>query len=173
MLGAMREIFRQAELPWVPGMCPPGWNAPAPLLHALADAGLQFVASARDVLTPVEAHAVNRMSGLPGVSIVYPEFLLDGRLLHLPANFNPTCSIDRAAAIIDCGGLLSIKAHAVKQAFGFTAYDGLDDIYANFLDVLLSRLEDRYGESLWWTSMGEIAGRLCQAAQPRAAAGER
>jgi uncharacterized protein DUF2334 len=157
MLAQMVGIFQQAGLPFVPGMCPPGWNAPLPLLHALADTGMTFVASARDIFTPIARTAVTNMSGLKGVSLIYPERVLDGRLIHLPANFNPTRTFERATAILDCAGLLSIKAHAVKQVMGFTAYDGLDEIYANYLDLLLSRLEDRYGDSLWWTSMGEIA----------------
>jgi uncharacterized protein DUF2334 len=160
MLAEMVEIFTRAGLPFVPGMCPPGWNAPEPLLQALAGAGMTFVASARDIFTPISPTAVTNMSGLKGLSLIYPERLLDGRLIHVPANFNPTCTLERATSIIECGGVLSIKAHAVKQAMGIAAYDGLDEIYTIYLDVLLYTLEDRYGDGLWWTSMGEIAQQV-------------
>jgi hypothetical protein len=29
-------------------------------------------------------------------------------------------------------------------------------VYCNFLDLLFERLDRDYGESLWWTTMGEI-----------------
>jgi hypothetical protein len=54
-------------------------------------------------------------------------------------------------------GLLAIKAHIVKNACGHIALDGLDELYRNYLDLVFSELERRYGESLWWTSMAEIA----------------
>ncbi len=54
---------------------------------------------------------------------------------------------------------MAIKAHAVKKVFGYISDDGLDINYRNFLDMLLTVLEDRYGDSLFWTSMGDIAAR--------------
>jgi hypothetical protein len=159
-LAELLEIFDRAGLTHVPGMCPPGWDAPPGLLDALGEAGLRWLASARDIFTPIAPGARTNMSGMKGVSLLHPEWIAGGRLLHFPANFNATCTPDRATAIVDCGGLLSIKAHAVKAALGFVAYDGLDEIYANYLDLLLSRLEDRYGDDLWWTSMGEIGEQV-------------
>jgi hypothetical protein len=159
---AVREligIFERAGLDCVPGMCPPGWSAPPALLDALHEAGVTWIAASRDIFTPISPDAKSNMSGFTGVSLLHPQRIDDGRFLHFPANFNPTCPIERATSIIECGGLLSIKAHAVKSALGFVAYDGLDEIYANYLDVLLTTLGDRYGDDLWWTSMGEIAER--------------
>ena len=62
---------------------------------------------------------------------------------------------DPAAA--ELNGLLAIKAHIVKNACGHIALDGMDELYRNYLDLMLSELERRYGDSLWWTSMAEIA----------------
>jgi len=54
------------------------------------------------------------MSGLKGVSLIYPELICGGQLLHLTSNFQATSPVDRAVAIIKNGGLLAIKAHAMK-----------------------------------------------------------
>jgi hypothetical protein len=151
------RLFEEAGLPYVKGMTPPGWNAPPGLIEAMAHLGFDFLASARDIKTPVSAGATCNMSGLKGVSMVRPEWIAGGRLLHVPANFQATSPIERAVELIECGGLVSIKAHIVKSAHGHVALDGVDALYMNYLDVLLSRLEDRYGDTLWWTTMGELA----------------
>lgn len=158
---AMR-IFREAGLRFVPGLCPPGWDAPPALCEAMTELNLRFLASARDIFTPISVDAKSQMSGMKGVSLVYPQMVHGGRLLHIPANFHSTCPIDRARAILECGGLLSIKAHIVKSAFGHVSWDGLDELYVNYLDLLLAALDDEYGESLWWTSMNEIAQQVWQ-----------
>jgi hypothetical protein len=126
----------------------------------MAALDLEFLASARDVRTAVSRNARAEMSGMPGMSLLYPQLVQGGRLVHLTSNFAANNPIDRAIEIVELGGLLAIKAHAVKQAFGFTAVDGLDEHYSNYLDVVLSFLEDRYGEELWWTSMDEITKRV-------------
>lgn len=151
------RLFEEAGLPYVKGMTPPGWNAPLGLIEAMAQLGFDFLASARDIRTPVSANSVCNMSGLKGVSMLRPEWIAGGRLLHIPANFQATSSIERAHQIVECAGLVSIKAHIVKSAHGHIALDGVDALYMNYLDVLLSRLEDRYGDGLWWTTMGELA----------------
>ncbi len=150
-------LFDEARLPYAKGMTPPGWNAPPGLIEAMARLDFDFLASARDIKTAVSADAKTNMSGLKGVSMVRPEWIAGGRLLHLPSNFQATSPIERAVELIEVGGLVSIKAHIIKTAHGHVALDGVDALYMNYLDVLLSRLEDRYGDSLWWTSMGEIA----------------
>jgi hypothetical protein len=162
-------VFRRAGLEFVPGLCPPAWNAPPNLLEAMATLGLKFVASSRDVYTAVSQGARTAMSGMRGMSLLYPQLVQDGRLVHLTSNFAPNNPIDRAVEIIELGGLLAIKAHAVKHAFGFTAVDGLDEHYANYLDVVLSSLEDRYGDQLWWTSMDEVTRRVLADAELRRA----
>lgn len=153
------SIFKKAGIDHAPGICPPGWNAPDALLEAMTDTGLFFIASARDLFTPVSAEAVTNMHGMTGVSLIYPQWVHMGRLLHIPSNFSCSNSLDRAVEIIENGGLLAIKAHAVKKVFEYVSDDGLDLAYRNFIDMLLSFLEDRYGDSLCWTSMGEIASR--------------
>ena len=158
--GILREsmgLFEEAKLPYVKGMTPPGWNAPPGLVEAMARLEFDFLASARDIRTPITTEARATMSGLQGVSLLRPEWIAGGRLLHLPSNFQATSPIERAVEIVEVGGLVSIKAHIVKSAHGHVALDGVDALYMNYLDVLLSHLEDRFGESLWWTSMGEIA----------------
>jgi hypothetical protein len=122
----------------------------------MIDSGLSFVASARDVLTPISRDAVTNMSGMRGVSLIYPQWIHNNRLVHISSNFHSTSPIDRAIAIIENEGLLAIKAHIVKEAFGHISCDGLDEIYRNYLDLLFTILEDRYGDSLYWTSMGNL-----------------
>lgn len=161
-------IFSGAGLPPPRGMTPPGWNAPPALLSAMRRTGFAYVASARDIKTEVRPDALAAMSGLTGVSLLYPERLPSG-LWHLTTNFQATTTWERAKAIIEAGGLLVIKAHIIKNAMGHVALDGLDAQYASFLDLLFERLESEYGRRLWWTSMGEVARHL--SAEPLERAG--
>jgi uncharacterized protein DUF2334 len=151
------QIFHSAGLELALGFCPPGWNLPPRLLMALEDLGFGYVTAARDIQTPIGPNATNAMSGLRGVSIVGPERIGRGKIVHLPVNFQATSPRERAYALIEGGGLLSIKAHAFKHEGGHTMVDGLDDAYCSYLDALFRDLELRYGDSLWWASMSEIA----------------
>ncbi|MEA2163544.1 MAG: hypothetical protein QOK37_1671 [Thermoanaerobaculia bacterium] len=156
ILSESMGIFDDAHVPLVPGMSPPGWDAPQPLLEAMVDTGLTFIASARDLETRVTSNAVTNGSGLRGVSLIRPERIEPG-LWHFPTNFQATSPIDRALAILDAGGLLSIKAHLLAQSGSYRALDGLTPEYRDYLHRILSTIEDRFGDGLWWTSMGEIA----------------
>jgi len=160
MLREMLAIFDEAGLNYARGMNPPGWDVPQNLARAMVECGLIFVSSARDIRTPILAEAITDMSGLKGVSLLYPQFIQDGKLIHFTSNFQATTPIERAIEIIEHGGLLAIKAHIVKSALGHVALDGIDALYCNYLDLLFKQLEQRYGESLWWTTMGEIAERV-------------
>lgn len=162
ILRAAIAIFERAGLPYVRGICPPGWDLTPQLAEASIAEGFEFVASARDIITPISTSAVTAMSGIRGVSLIYPEPVYEDRLLHFAINFQATSDIGRALEIIDYGGLLNVKAHIVKNAMGHVALDGMDALYRNYLDVLFTELERRYADSLWWTSMGEIAGRYAQ-----------
>lgn len=166
ILQEMISIFDKANLDFVPGICPPGWNAPSPLLDAMIDVGLSFLASARDVITPISKEAVTNMSGMRGVSLIYPQWIHNKRLVHISSNFHATSPIDRAITIIENGGLLAIKAHIVKNALGYISHDGLDEVYRNYLDLLFTILEDRYGDSLWWISMGSLSTRVLENKKP-------
>jgi hypothetical protein len=154
------EILQAAGLNPVPGMTPPGWEAPPNLLAAMAQVGLRFVASARDIKVDVTPAAVASMSGLPGVSLTRPQILTDSQLIHFTTNFQATSPIERARQILDNGGLLAIKGHIVKNARGYVMLDGIDGVYSNFLDLLFSAIERERGESVWWTSMGQITERV-------------
>lgn len=160
MLHETMDIFRRANLPFAAGMSPPGWDLPAALAEAMAEVGLTFVASARDIRTAVTPDATTAMSGIRGASLLFPELIQGNRLVHMTSNFQATSPIDRALDIVAAGGLLAIKAHIVKSAFGHVHLDGLDDLYANYLDGIFGELRRRCGESLWWTSMGEVARRI-------------
>lgn len=158
MLLAGRKIFSRAALNHVNGFSPPGWNLPPALITALEDCGYSFVTSARDIRTKIAPNATNSMSGLRDVSIVYPHIIgSNGTLVHVPTNFQATSSLDRAREIVECGGVLSVKAHIFKHAGGFTMRDGLDEDYYAYLDKLFSDLGNRYGDSLWWPSMEDVA----------------
>jgi len=159
MLRDAVAIFTDAGLDYVPGMTPPGWELSENLARAMIDVGLQFVASARDIRTPVSPRALAEMSGLRNVSLIYPQFICGSSLVHLTTNFQATSPIDRAFEIVECGGLIAVKAHSLKHVPGHTALDGLDELYRNYLDVVFTKLAETYGATLWWTSMSEIAAR--------------
>lgn len=157
MVAEMIAIFHEAGLPFSLGMCPPSWHFTEELGAAMASHGLKFIASSRDIRTPVGPNAVTAMSGVRGASLIYPERIYGEQLLHFTSNFQATSPLDRAMDIIENGGLLAIKAHIIKNCCGHIALDGMDELYRNYLDALLFELEQRYGDSLWWTSMAEIA----------------
>lgn len=159
MLAKALEIFAQVQLPRPTGMCPPGWSLSDDLAEAMIAVGLQFVASARDIRMPIARDAVNTMSGRPGVSLIYPQWIMQHRLLHFATNFQATSTYDRAEQIIELNGLVAIKAHIIKKACGHVALDGMDKAYRDYLHQLFCRLEDRFAESLWWTSMAQINSR--------------
>ncbi|UVO25330.1 hypothetical protein [Bradyrhizobium arachidis] len=161
-LAQIFEIFHGAGLPFVPGMSPPGWHVGPELATAMREAGLTFVGSSRDLVSPVHRGAISNMSGLTGTSLIEPQWVYGG-LLNFTTNYQATSTIDRAKAIVDNGGLLAIKAHVIKKAGSHVALDGLDEEYCDHLHVLFDYLET-VGADLWWTSMGEIAAR-CVAAQ--------
>jgi hypothetical protein len=140
-------------------MCPPGWNAPRSLLDALKAKGFRYVASARDLVTAISPGALTDMSGIKGASLVYPQMIEPG-LVHFTTNFQATSHIERAKEILDIGGLLKVKAHMVKYAFGGVSLDGLDQVYTNYLDMVFREIEESYGKRAWWASMGEIADRV-------------
>lgn len=158
-------IFRSAGIPISMGMTPPGWNAPSTLLAAMARLKFAYVASARDVHSPVAPRATAQMSGIRGVSLIYPELLLDGSLVHLATNFQATSEVDRARQIIELGGVVAIKGHIVKRGLGHIALDGIDQLYRNYLDLLFRVLHAEYGASLWWCSMGDIAAQINRVAR--------
>jgi predicted deacetylase len=169
-------IFEAAGLRHVPGFQAPAWNAPSALCEALRQEGFRFLCSARDLRTTVNPEARTVMSGLTGASLIAPTWITPWRagartavdseadvpsderaVVHITTNFQATSSIERALSIIDAGGLLSIKAHIFKYGGGHTMADGLDDAYINYLDRVLRELDCRYGESLWWTSLAQVA----------------
>jgi hypothetical protein len=151
------DLFRAARLPFSPGLQPPGWDMSPALVEACQDVGLRWVCSARDVRSEPSDTTVTAMSGLNGASLIHPTALNGGRLIHLTSNFQATSRVERALAILDHGGVLSIKAHIVKAAMGHVALDGVDDAYCNYLDLLFSELERRYGDRLLWTTAGKVA----------------
>lgn len=160
ILREMISIFDKSGIQYVKGICPPGWNAPDNLLNQLIEHDIKFVASARDIFTDISKDAVTNMSGMKDVPLLYPALIKDNRLVHIPSNFQATSKFERATQIIENSGLLSIKAHIIKSAFGHVALDGVDQTYMNYLDVLLTSLEQEYGDDLWWTSMGEITDHI-------------
>jgi hypothetical protein len=123
-------IFNAAGLRFTRGYVPPAWNAP-----------------------PARA----AMSGLTGVSLIYPELLTGSELVHLTCNFQATSPPERAMEILRLGGVLHVKAHIFKAGGGHVMLDGLDELYANYLDALFGALENEFGSRLWWTTLSEVA----------------
>jgi hypothetical protein len=175
VLERARAIFAAAGLRHVEGFAPPAWNAPPALCGALTDADFAFVSSARDLETPVWRGARTAGSGLRGAFLIQPTLIgcephdeqgggsANGvGLVHFTTNFQATSPIKRAFAIVESGGMLAIKAHIFKTGGGVTMLDGLDAEYSAYLEWLWQELDDRYGDSLWWTSFAEVADR-CRA----------
>ncbi len=160
MIVEARRIMAAADLPIVDGLTPPRVDGAAGAAPAMAELDMLFISSARDLDTPIAPGAMARGSGLRDVSLIMPQFLPSGRLVHITTNFQATSSIERAMAILDCGGLLGIKAHLLKRLGSAVALDGLDASYVEYLDRLCARIEDRYGDRVWWTTMNEIAARM-------------
>jgi len=151
------DIFAAAGLDQARGMTPPSWNAPPALLDAMEAVGLVYVASACDLGTPVDLTAENHGSGMRGVPAFEPVELPGRRMVHIPTNYRATSAWDRAAAILEAGGLLSVKAHIVKNALGIVALDGLDEAYAAQLIDLFGRITREFGDSVWWGTMSDVA----------------
>jgi hypothetical protein len=154
------EIFSAAKLRFVRGYVPPAWNAPPALIAALGRLDFRFITSARDLRTPIAPAAVTAMSGLAGMSLIHPQTLGNQQLVHLPCNFQATSDIERAIAILQCGGLLHVKAHIFKTDGRHVMADGLDELYCNYLDLLFQVLERRFGAQLWWAHLSEVAARF-------------
>jgi uncharacterized protein DUF2334 len=151
------DIMQAAGIRWARGFVPPAWEAPPALIRALGRLDFHFLSSARDLATKIVPDAVTSMSGLKGVSLIYPQIV--GSLVHITCNFQATSPYGRALEIVEAGGVLHIKAHVFKSAGGHVMLDGLDDPYCNYLDLLFSMLERQYGERLWWAHLSEIAAR--------------
>jgi hypothetical protein len=162
ILSEAMRIFADAGLPVPRGMTPPSWNAPPALLDAMEAVGLSYVASACDLRTDVALDALNRGGGLRTVPAFLPVILPDRKLVHIPTNYRATSTWDRAAAILDAGGLLSVKAHIIKDGLGVIALDGLDQAYAEHLIELFDRITVEFGDSVWWGTMNDVAEALVQ-----------
>lgn len=157
ILTAAQRLFARAELPAATGLQPPAWNTPDALIQACDRLGLEYIAGARDVITPITADARTAMSGPQGMPLLQPALFPGTNVVHLAANFQATSSPDRAMSILKAGGLLCIKGHIVKQVGTYVALDALGDLYANYLDVLISQITDRFGDDVWFATVGEIA----------------
>jgi hypothetical protein len=159
MLAEAMRIFDESGLRYVRGLQPPGWDCGPALQQACRDVGIEWVASARDIQTPVSNHAKTAMSGLSGVSMLFPERIAPN-LVHISTNFQASSSPERAFDILDSGGILSIKAHITKNVPGHTHLDGVDELYMNYLDRLFDDIKQRYGEAIDWTTLGRLANSL-------------
>ena len=159
MLAEALQIFDESGLRYVRGLQPPGWACSLALQQACQDVGMEWVVSARDILTPISKGAKTNMSGLAGVSLLFPERIAEG-LLHVSTNFQATSTPERAFEILDAGGVLSIKAHITKNVPGHVHLDGVDQLYINYLDRLFGDIEQRYGDTIEWTTLGRLGTSL-------------
>lgn len=159
MLNEAIRIFEQSGLRHVRGLQPPGWDCGPALQHACVDVGIKWVASARDIKTQVSKEARTAMSGLRGVSMLFPQRIVPN-LLHISTNFQATSTPERAFDILDAGGVLSIKAHISKTVREHVHLDGVDDLYMNYLDRLFDDIEQRYGDAVDWTTFDRLTASL-------------
>jgi hypothetical protein len=163
MLAEGLRIFEQAGLRFVRGLQPPGWDCQVALQEACRDVGIGWVTSARDIMTAVAKDAKTAMSGMNGVSLLFPERIAP-KLLHFCTNFQATSVAERAFEILDAGGVLSIKAHIAKNVPGHLHLDGVDELYMNYLDRLFFEIEQRYAEAIEWTTLNQLATPLSASA---------
>ena len=154
----IREIFQRADLPYVPGICPPTWTATDTLIEALDRFGNEFVASSRDIFTAVASDAQCNMSGLRGTPLIHACRV--GNQVHFATNFQGTSPYERAFEVLEAGGILAIKSHIIKYAFGHISLDALDRVYCNYLDLMFREVKKRFGDTIWWASMAEINRRI-------------
>lgn len=91
------------------------------------------------------------------MSLIYPEEINERGLLHFTSNFQATSPMERALRVVEAGGCLHIKGHIVKNALGHVALDGVDRLYMNYIDAVCSELAQRYGDAIWWTTLGSVA----------------
>jgi hypothetical protein len=154
------DIFTAAKLRHVRGYVPPAWNAPPALIAALGRLDFRFISSARDLRTPISTMAVTGGNGLQDVSLIHPQTVGARQLVHLSCNFQATSSIERAVQILESGGVLHVKAHIFKTDGRHVMADGLDELYCNYLDLMFTVLERRFGATLWWAHLSEVAERF-------------
>jgi hypothetical protein len=159
MLSEALRIFDESGIRYARGLQPPGWTCGLALQRACRDVGIEWVMSARDIVTPVSTNARTAMSGLNGASLLFPDRIADG-LLHISTNFQATSAPERAFDILEAGGVLSVKAHITKYVPGHVHLDGMDHLYANYLDRLFDDIEQRYGDAIEWTTLGRLASSL-------------
>jgi hypothetical protein len=159
MLAEAIRIFDESGLRYVRGLQPPGWTCGLALQQACLDVGIEWVTSARDIRTPVSKDAKTAMSGVSGVSMLFPERIAPN-LLHVSTNFQATSTPERAFDILAAGGILSIKPHITKNVPGHVHLDGVDDLYMNYLDRLFCDIEQRFGDAIDWTTFSRLATAL-------------
>ena len=151
------RIMSSAGISDVVGLCPPRWDASEALVAAAREVSLLYVASARDIVTPIAREAVTNMSGARGASLLRPCRWRSNGMMQIPTNFQATSQRERAFRILELGGLLSIKAHAVSDLQGHIMLDALNESYVDTLLELFRTIKDRFGTSIWWTNMRGIS----------------
>jgi hypothetical protein len=162
MLSDGTKIFIRAELPCARGHQAPLWHLTPNFIRACADSGLRWLGGGRDLFTAPTDDATSAMNGPIGASIMHPTVIADGRLALFTTNFQATSDVARAFSILDQGGVLAIKGHIIKRAGQYVALDGMDEVYRAYLDALFRLIKERYGSTVWFTSMDQIAGRVHQ-----------
>lgn len=164
MLREGLRIFERAGLPSSGGHQPPLWHLTQAFLDACPRAGVRWIACGRDLFTTPADDAEAAMSGPRGVSMLHPTLIGTENIVHFSTNFQATSDVERAFGILDLGGVLAIKAHAIKRYGSYVALDGLDEVYRAYLDALVRLIKARHGDAVWFTSMNAIATRAVTAA---------
>lgn len=152
-----QQSFQRAGLGYSRGFCPPAWNMTPNLLTALVRESFAYFSAAKDIDSSVSVGALSQGSGPRDVPAFIPSIKGDRGIVHIPVNFQATSSKDRAFRILDQGGLLSIKAHAIENACGHIALDALNGRYVDFLDQLIVEIEAEFGSTVWWATFNEVA----------------
>jgi peptidoglycan/xylan/chitin deacetylase (PgdA/CDA1 family) len=150
-------LFERSGLDRPIGFCPPAWSAPPHLEAALSREGFRYLAASRDLETCVRLDALSHGSGRTDVPAFLPAVLPKSRLIHIPVNFQATSPFERAYEILEAGGLLSIKSHAIENACGHIALDALNVSYVSKLFDLFQEISTRFGNSVWWPTFAELS----------------
>jgi hypothetical protein len=160
MLRAAIDIFHSAGLRCAPGHQAPLWHVTPNFVVAATDLGLRWLAGGRDLLTPPSDDATAGTNGPRDASIMHPTLVARSRLVLFTTNFQATSDVERAFAILDQGGVLSVKGHIIKRTGSYVALDGMDAAYRAYLDAVFRLVKERYGSAVWFTSMNAIAERV-------------
>ena len=118
-------------------------------LDQAREAGLDAFECVADFTTSSKGYSVEADTGHVTIVVDRATRELVGAAMACP---------DASAAIHEC--VVAIKAHVMKRVGSYVALDGLDEVYRAYLDAVLRLIKQRYGDSVLFSRMDDIANRV-------------